>query len=360
MTHVAAFSDDYGSARDRFVRAASARGASLQSVPIAARAPDDTPLTIDVASLGPAQATRVVVISSGLHGVEGLFGSAVQLAWLSSRDVPPDVRIVLVHALNPFGFAWRRRANEHNVDLNRNFVTDRALLATAAHMDAQRTYDRLSPFLNPASPPPRRELYALKAASWIARVGLTALQRALPAGQYVHPRGLFYGGDDAEATTRFVRDQIALWTSGARLAVHLDLHSGLGPWGGQQWLIDDLTGSPRATWATTHLGASVRAADDRVVYRALGTMTGDLRTRVDSCEYVGVTAEFGTYSALRVLGALRAENRAHFHSAPGSSDYETAKQQLVETFVPASPAWRERAVAGALTLIDRACAASSV
>ena len=28
----------------------------------------------------------------------------------------------MIHALNPFGFAHLRRANEDNVDLNRNFV----------------------------------------------------------------------------------------------------------------------------------------------------------------------------------------------------------------------------------------------
>jgi hypothetical protein len=29
--------------------------------------------------------------------------------------------LVLIHALNAFGFAWLRRVNEENVDLNRNF-----------------------------------------------------------------------------------------------------------------------------------------------------------------------------------------------------------------------------------------------
>ena len=66
-----------------------------------------------------------------LYGVppENVVGSAVQLAWLSQRhrtlSVPEDAAIVLVHALNPFGFAWRRRWNENKVDLNRNFLDDR-------------------------------------------------------------------------------------------------------------------------------------------------------------------------------------------------------------------------------------------
>ncbi len=70
--------------------------------------------------------TSALVVSSGVHGVEGFFGSAVQLAFL--EKLPPDWRppegaaVVLIHALNPFGFAWQRRFNEENVDLNRNFL----------------------------------------------------------------------------------------------------------------------------------------------------------------------------------------------------------------------------------------------
>ena len=33
-----------------------------------------------------------------------------------------NLSIVLLHASNPYGFAWGRRVNEDNVDLNRNFV----------------------------------------------------------------------------------------------------------------------------------------------------------------------------------------------------------------------------------------------
>ena len=69
--------------------------------------PDGADLTIDVAT-SPGPANRVVVISSGIHGVEGFFGSAVQLALLERRPAP-GVRWVLIHALNPYGFAWSRR-----------------------------------------------------------------------------------------------------------------------------------------------------------------------------------------------------------------------------------------------------------
>ena len=78
--------------------------------------------TIDVAVLG-SDAAPAIVVSSGLHGVEGFLGSAIQLAMLEElkADTAKNIRWVFIHAINPFGFAQIRRFNEDNVDLNRNF-----------------------------------------------------------------------------------------------------------------------------------------------------------------------------------------------------------------------------------------------
>ena len=82
---------------------------------------------MDVATVGSLVPERAVVVTSGIHGVEGFAGSAVQTEWLrrlgqGKAAVPDRVRLVFAHALNPYGFAWIRRANECNVDLNRNFL----------------------------------------------------------------------------------------------------------------------------------------------------------------------------------------------------------------------------------------------
>src|SRR5688500_18661675 len=126
------FAADYFAARGRFREATADDGFRREVHEIDASGPDGEPLTIDAAVLGSRDPRRVVVVSSGLHGVEAFFGSAVQLAWLEHRaptwSIPADAALVLVHALNPFGFAWRRRWNENNVDLNRNFLGDRSFL----------------------------------------------------------------------------------------------------------------------------------------------------------------------------------------------------------------------------------------
>lgn len=117
------FSPDYRLARQRFRDAARAAGFALEEHPIEQEGPRGEVLTIDVARKGPPRPRSVLAVSSGTHGVEGFFGSAVQLAWLESgAALPAEDAALLIHAVNPFGFAWVRRVNEDNVDLNRNFL----------------------------------------------------------------------------------------------------------------------------------------------------------------------------------------------------------------------------------------------
>ena len=107
------FSADYVTARRRIREAASRLGCETQAYSIGARGPHDEDLTIDVVITPGINRDRTLVLSSGIHGVEGFFGSAVQLDvledWIRSKRSLPAVRCLLLHGLNPFGFAWRRR-----------------------------------------------------------------------------------------------------------------------------------------------------------------------------------------------------------------------------------------------------------
>ncbi len=120
------FSIDYTSARERFREAASRLGWNLEAHKIEARGPKGETLTIDVACSAPNDRSAGLIVSSGLHGLEGFFGSAVQLsllqAWADRGTQFPALNLIFIHGLNPYGFAWLRRANEGNIDMNRNFL----------------------------------------------------------------------------------------------------------------------------------------------------------------------------------------------------------------------------------------------
>ena len=97
---------------------------------------------------------------------------------------------MLVHAINPHGFAWLRRVTEDNVDLNRNFVDH-----SPGRYPARPEYDKLHEALLPQQWNDRElaDSDALLEA-YAAEHGEFALQAAVTGGQYDHADGLFFGG----------------------------------------------------------------------------------------------------------------------------------------------------------------------
>ncbi|MEQ1775249.1 MAG: DUF2817 domain-containing protein, partial [Burkholderiales bacterium] len=69
--------------------------------------------------------------------------------------------------------------------------------------------------------------------------------------------------------------------------------------------------------------------------------------------YCFAGAEFGTYDVIRVLAALRAENRAHHYCAPDSRAYLRAKEEIRECFCPASVAWQNQVIDAGLRVVDQ-------
>ena len=145
------FSTTYEQARDRFIAAASAHPhlAEYGALPI------EGEHTLDWALTGPADAKDVLVYTSGLHGIEGYAGSAVQLRLLALGE---PTAVLWLHALNPWGTAQFRRVNEGNVDLNRNFLPE-----GARYEADDAAYAKLDGLLNPKKAP-GRDLFLLHGA----------------------------------------------------------------------------------------------------------------------------------------------------------------------------------------------------
>ena len=80
-------------------------------------------LYIDIVWIGNSDADKLYMSTSGIHGVEGFAGSAIQLTLMNKFDkIPENTAFAFIHILNPWGMSWTRRENESSVDLNRNFL----------------------------------------------------------------------------------------------------------------------------------------------------------------------------------------------------------------------------------------------
>ena len=350
------YSPNYAAARSRFRDLALAANARLEQYPINIEGREHGSLTIDVAIIGCPDPSWSVVLSSGIHGVEGFFGSALQCAWLeqvaASGLTPENGNIVLIHAVNPYGFEVLRRTNENNVDLNRNF-----LMSDEDYHGAPDGYETLNRFLNPPSPPSRFEPFRLKVLWKIWRMGLPALKNSIAGGQYEFPRGLFFGGHGREQSTLIIQDGIERWIVGASDIVHIDFHSGLGRYGEYKLLLVESNNSSEIQWYRDTFGAEYvepLANAEGTAYTASGIMGDWIARKLRGRNYRFVGAEFGTYSIIRGLGALRAENRVHFFCSPNDARYKSAKAELLEYSCPASNQWREAVLEGGLGLIEQA------
>ena len=342
------FSPDYETARTRFRESATAAGAALHSFALAAKGPRGEALGIDVAWLGSPHPRRVLLHTSGLHGVEAYTGSAVQLALLDSPPSPgTGDALVVAHVLNPYGMAWLRRTNENNVDLNRNFLLDGERWEGAPPL-----YSELDALLNPKSPP-AHDGFRGRAPAVAMRLGFHRVKAAIAEGQYEYDRGLFFGGRELQPGPKLFSAWLAQHLGACEYVFALDLHTGLGRRGTDTLLCG----------STDHTGPSAALADalgrkltdpalPSVAYTVRGGYGAALRHLLPRSRIDFILQEIGTYPALAVLHALREENRWHFYG-DGSTDHP-AKLRLREMLCPAAVDWRRRAVNRGLTLVRSA------
>ena len=335
------FAPDYAAARRLFCNAATAAGARLEShVNPAATGPAGEPLATDLAWLGPADAAHVLLTISGTHGVEGHCGSGIQVATLAdpgARALPPDTALVFLHAINPYGFAWSRRVNEDNVDLNRNFVDHgQALPRNDGYVELA---DAICPVEWDA---PSRAAAALRLAEYRERHGFAALQKAITGGQYTHADGVFYGGADATWSRRLALALATKHLARARRVAVIDYHTGLGPWGHGEKIVLHRHASTALQRARDWYG-------DGITSTALGTsassdVVGDLISGLEAAllavEFTNMALEYGVRSVAETIDAIRADNWLHRHGRLDSAIGREIKAQIRAAFYDGAEAWQ--------------------
>ena len=335
------FSADYNEARAKFLTAAAARGLKHTAyLNPHAKGPKGEDLTIDVAVLGPADAKAGLLVISGTHGVEGYAGSGAQIGWLQSTrnaNWPAGLKLVLVHALNPYGFAWNRRVNEENVDLNRNFVDH------AKPYPRNRGYELLKSAIAPRDLTHETLIVAdHKLRAYGREHGLFALQEAISQGQYAHPDAMYFGGTREQWSVGQILHIVRREFGQAERVGIVDIHTGLGAYGHGEIITEDEASDPR--YARTHRWwGDVRStrAGESVSAQVLGSIDSGLIAALPHAEVTAGGLEFGTYSTLEVFLGLRADNWLHVLGDPRGPDAPAIKAEIRRAFYPDQDDWKD-------------------
>lgn len=334
------FSATYFEARNKFLDACKERGISVENnLNDRAKGAQGEDLYMDVARIGPEGAKKVLIISSGTHGGEGFCGSGIQINLLRGgffKELPADTAVVLIHAINPYGFSHVRRVNEDNIDLNRNFRDYSEPLPE--NEPYREVHDMIVPkdWDGEARAKAEEEI-----AAYIEKNGMAQFQAAVTGGQHIKENGIFFGGKEASWTNDTLRAVSKKHAGDAEHLAFLDIHTGLGPYGfGELIYVGDLDGLPRANdWYDNECtspedGSSTSAP-------VTGTINLGVCEMAPKATNTCVAIEYGTLPIMEVLNALRADNWLYAYGDVESELGQKIKKDVRDAFYCDADDWKE-------------------
>ena len=313
-------------------------------------------LTADMFTAEANQVKRnLLILISGVHGIEGYTGSALQSYFCHEcLDLlnPDDTGLVLVHGVNPWGMKHYMRNNEHNVDLNRSFLTN------WGNLPENTEYAQMTALFQPA----KAYGYAIShRISFYWKLLKLALQKGAGKaksvaflGQYHFPEGIYYGGTGNEESSRLILSIYeTLFTSCYENLYLVDLHTGYGP-KNQMTIVN----SPYEKRSTEEL---IEGFDypcfTKLSAKDFYAINGDMidyfyklsESKFSGNKLFATCFEFGTTGdrPAKQLEALRlniAVNQKRHHGAINPKAEERLNKQYRELYYPSSSVWRKKAI----------------
>ena len=348
-----AFFDSYDDVRTYLQQLTSHLGVEIYSH--AVDASDD--LYIDSFYLPAEEQTNLIVLTTGVHGMEGYIDTTMLDVFFTEIYPTLDrenTGVLVVANVNPYGMKYYRRYNENNVDLNRNFILD----WDSFDLSSNKEYPKVDTFLGPTG--------KIRNAFWhevgfYLSLGKTAITEgadtvsdALLTGQYEYPQGVYYGGTGDEASTVYLKDVFSQCLDSAyENIVHIDLHSGYGP-RYNMVIFNSVFETMTEDQSREAFGYDYIIAHDSESFYATTGDTTDFFYRLAQqkqaeAELFSTCFEFGTigdafFDTILSLKYTVDENRNHWYPTSNAISAEIVRQNYFELFYPTETAWREKTV----------------
>lgn len=200
-----------------------------------------------------------LIFQSGLHGIEGYVGLNM-ISYFVKNLLPQyylnkgkensleykDIKekenekekcknlnnydFTFIINANPFGVKYKRRVNENNVDLNRNFLIEKSDFE-----NIKGEYYLIDKIINPERKVKSFLLSYIKTIfgilSLVVKIGAGKFKELLLCGQKLNSKGSYYMGDDYQKQSVFLMNlyEKLFNEKGLENTVFIDLHTGYGP-----------------------------------------------------------------------------------------------------------------------------------
>lgn len=310
-----------------------------------------------------------VVINSGVHGIEGYFGSAAQLMFLD-KFVPkltPEMlkkyTFVLVHVINGWGMQNRMREvmdkkNGGLVDLNRNFGVD---FSKPKFLPQNPKYELAHDLLlsTPDAVGKKNKIKEFRKAH--LKDGAWA---AISNGQYKHPYGLFYGGCEQMTENKMALSIYDEVMKGAKSLLSIGLHTGLGRFCRKEARVTShlMVSHPKnhektkffnKIFCVTRIEPDEAAANGPTI---LGDLVDCLESRYGSENVPVYTADFeigtGEFPIMSPVYKRMDMGDARYDLLNGGEISKQTFKNLTESWYPSDVRWRDAALYCASVLFN--------
>lgn len=290
--------------------------------------------------------------TSGIHGVEGYTGSAIQTALVKDINaIPKEVKenfsnIMLVHGMNPYGMKHMLRVNANNVDLNRNNIVDKPIFESNFKFTSNMpVLDRL---MNPISLVDYCKLPYLLVLS-VIKYGMSKCTQGVVTGQYCDKSQMSYGGKEHQPEmVNFFREIGGLIQSGDNV-YHMDIHTGYGKYLNEYLMVNTPEDKINAAAVLNdHLISYYVNTEEKHYEHLHGGLTagfeGMLRKygQIRLKSYLGIVQEFGTvnYSGIPIFLNMRSLNFWKNHDRTTRPKKELSDRSYL-LFNPNTPEYHE-------------------
>lgn len=359
------YHDTYEECREAFVKSIENNIVGFDSVntgQIYIPSNTDKDLRIDWCYI-PAQKTKekLLILNSGLHGIEGYTGSAVQIMFIEKilkQQLPGNMGVLILHGLNPYGFKYHRKVTENNIDLNRNCVEGDQMFDIK-----NEGFAELTDLLMPSKPVNIKSLkyqfFYLQAIYKIIRESMPVLRQAALQGQYDFEKGFYYGGKAYEPQIDTLKPLLISMIKEYKMVVNLDLHTGYGERGTMHLFIDK-PGNKDVLEGIEKVfeGKKIDWGNSDDFYTINGEYIKWVNSLVPTTLCIPMLFEFGTLNSQTTFGSLKSvqimvsENQgAHYGYKNGKSKIKT-KYLFDEMYIPSSPAWRSKVISDAYNMLS--------
>ncbi len=352
------FSDNYQQGRQYFLDKCAARNIPVHSFPHPEhKGPCGEILAMDCALVGNKKASKILLLTCGTHGLESAAGAATLLQFLDhdlSQTLPADTALLMVHGVNPYGWAYARRGNEDGIDLNRN------CLDHAKPYPQNPAYERLHKIIKQAHVDAAGlEEFTKSFAAFAESEGMARAIDGVTAGQYSHPDGMSFGGHALSWSWQTLFSIADTYLRHAEKIIHIDWHTGIGDFAEPFFITDMKKDSAHYRLAEKWWAPHKIHADDILAGSApnyTGMLVCGLRDHmagISKAEMLSVVIEWGTYDMLKMLQALLLDDWLKQYGTQDTDLVREARNLLIERFCPQSPKWRQNVLRKSLPIYQQ-------